>query len=59
MSTSLDWSKILGGTKILGEKVSITDEFKGVSKLLGGPARSGPPVYAYAYEYIVNGIALD
>ena len=43
----------------MGEKVSITDEFKGVSKLLGGPARSGPPVYAYAYEYIVNGIALN
>ena len=38
----VDLSKI-GGTKILGEKVVITDKFMGVSQLLGSRAQAAPP----------------
>ena len=43
-------SKILGETKIWGEKVVIADESIGVSQLLGVRARDAPRVCAYDHS---------
>jgi len=44
VATGVDLSKILGeATKILGQKVSITEEIKGVSHLLEGHVPRLPP----------------
>ena len=52
MSTAsgVDLKKILGATKILGEKVAITDETIGISQLLGAQAPAVPPKVTYVYS---------
>jgi len=48
-NNAVDLSKVLGEAKIFGrQKVVITDESMGVSRLLGSTCPGCPKVYAYA-----------